>query len=91
MTGCAGELTDHQQPAGGLGVGEQQQLVLADRRRRRCGRTQSRLRRVPPETKPSRSASRGAVEVGHGRAVDHRADPRRPRHLVAGAPAGRTR
>ena len=46
----AGHLADHQQAAGGLGVGQQQQLVLVDATASRCGRTQSRLRRVPPLT-----------------------------------------
>ena len=47
-----------------------------------CGRTQSRLRRVPPETKPSASASPGAGQVGDGGGVDHRGDPAGPGHLV---------
>ena len=46
----AGHLAGHQQAAGGLGVGEQQQLALADAADPRWGRTQSRLRRVPPLT-----------------------------------------
>ena len=49
MTGWPGQLAGHEQAAGGLGVGEQHQLVLGDRDSR-CGRTHSRLRRLPPGT-----------------------------------------
>ena len=45
----AGQLAGDEQAAGGLGVGEQEQLVVGDDASR-CGRTQSRLRRLPPGT-----------------------------------------
>ena len=46
----AGDLTGDQQSAGGLGVGQQERLVLAAGVRSTWGPTQSRLRRVPPLT-----------------------------------------
>ena len=47
----------------------------------RCGRTQSRLRRLPPGTNPSASDAPGPVDVRHRGGVEDRGRPARPHHL----------
>ena len=91
MTGAAGHLADDQQAAAGLRVGEQQQLVLVDAWTSRCGRTQSRLRRVPPLMNPSAQRLARAVEVGHRGGVDDGGHAATRAPSCTGARAGRTR
>ena len=85
---AARHLADHEQPAAGLGVGQQHEVVLADAGpTSRCGRTHSRLRRVPPLTYPSRTASRAPSSSGTAADVEPGAHARGAQHRERGGPS----
>src|SRR4051795_11742069 len=78
----AGDLAAEQQPAGGLRVGEQQGLVLGDRRQVGVRPHPVEVATGPAGDEPGRERLPRPGQVGDGGGVDDRGDPAGPGHLV---------
>ena len=78
----AGDLPDHQQPPRGLGVGEQDQLLLAEPVRDQVRTDPVEVAAAAAGDEPVGQRAPGPVDVGDGRGVDHGGDPAGAGHLV---------